>query len=1024
MRFFFIDWILLTSISSKAALGVDVKRLRQSNRPSNAQGSPTTLFSSSLDPSENDETSGRVLAMDMDMHMDHNMFQPLSCNDELSVDDCVIGSSNYLGTLSTVLGTTPTGEQVVIPCGKCAVVETTDGSTKSLPDGINVEGMLHFPSTANLTLETTHIVIQGILQMDPPDAALRNKVRVRMVGSEDHILYPHTENESVCDGMVCNVGKKAIVVAGGRLDIQGLEDDTCPAWAKLQSTVPPSGTAASTDCPLDHDITQGDGSFASVDIGSTPSGFGQHHSSGTFEVDKDEDGNKYLTQVVGWKGSGLRVSLDMTCADPASASNNGGKYRFSFRYRTHEGGSNGVAIWLQLQRTDGGRRNVGRCPAPIDNEWVTCTTIITLTDVETELLSQVATTMETKSGKTIDYDDVVFEAVARSHKLTVADPKAAACWGSRPNDEILITNIESSGGWADQAVKTVQSVDDFTGEIDVGQTKTVGGNPTSLEDDIHMASEVAWLSRPIVFEAEGDGPSNTIKDALHGGHLIIYHTPNVAQRIEGVEIHNFGQQGELGRYPIHFHMSGNVAGSTVRKNVIRESNQRCVVIHGSHEVLVEDNVAFDSYGHCYILEDGGEEDNTFKNNLGARTRTQPKEHSIGSSDHKPSTLWITNPKNHFIGNVCAGSQSTGIWFELRAIRGDSAELSENEGKDPKVLPLHTFKDNTAHSNHNHGMTTYFLGYRPHSEALFEGITSYQNRNGLMLHGTSNVRVKDAFFGMNTGSGVLYFGNFITNIIENSEFVGYCGTSGIKFSLEPRRSQVEVYSTSFSGYNDACNSGSYGKPLNIGNVQSKKEYDMPILSNLTFDSNIAHALNIGTNLENRNIFIEDHDGTMNPSGLPGFYVNDAAHMTTFIDTDLCSPGLNNQALFCENTCLRRIIVDTGSRDDYQMVVASETNSAKVFTFDKYITFNSANTQFDVVLPLDNYNVHFLRLPEQEIMVPPAVTFTFDDETNLDDPPNCEHITTASISFGCMQAHEECSASNECCSGDCSGEGKCM
>eukprot|EP00957_Ditylum_brightwellii_P021897 1651283-Ditylum_brightwellii.AAC.1 len=143
--------------------------------------------------------------------------------------------------------------------------------------------MLHFPSTANLTLETTHIVIQGILQMDPPDAALRNKVRVRMVGSEDHILYPHTENESVCDGMVCNVGKKAIVVAGGRLDIQGLEDDTCPAWAKLQSTVPPSGTAASTDCPLDHDITQGDGSFASVDIGSTPSGFGQHHSSGTFE---------------------------------------------------------------------------------------------------------------------------------------------------------------------------------------------------------------------------------------------------------------------------------------------------------------------------------------------------------------------------------------------------------------------------------------------------------------------------------------------------------------------------------------------------------------------------------------------------------------------------------------------------------------------------------------------------------------------------------------------------------------------
>ena len=96
--------------------------------------------------------------------------------------------------------------------------------------------------------------------------------------------------------------------------------------------------------------------------------------------------------------------------------------------------------------------------------------------------------------------------------------------------------------------------------------------------------------------------------------------------------------------PIHFHMSGSVSGSVVRKNVVRESNQRCVVIHGSHDVLVENNVAYDTHGHCFILEDGGETNNTFKDNLGAKTHNQGL--SIGSTDNKAATFWITHIKNH------------------------------------------------------------------------------------------------------------------------------------------------------------------------------------------------------------------------------------------------------------------------------------------------------------------------------------------------------------------------------------------
>jgi hypothetical protein len=56
---------------------------------------------------------------------------------------------------------------------------------------------------------------------------------------------------------------------------------------------------------------------------------------------------------------------------------------------------------------------------------------------------------------------------------------------------------------------------------------------------------VALLSRNIVFEgAIGEDEESD----YHGGHLTVYHTPNVTQIIEGAEFRNFGQQGVSGRY--------------------------------------------------------------------------------------------------------------------------------------------------------------------------------------------------------------------------------------------------------------------------------------------------------------------------------------------------------------------------------------------------------------------------------------------------------------------------------------------
>ena len=59
----------------------------------------------------------------------------------------------------------------------------------------------------------------------------------------------------------------------------------------------------------------------------------------------------------------------------------------------------------------------------------------------------------------------------------------------------------------------------------------------------------------------------------------------------------------LGSYPIHFHMTRDVSDKNplVKSNSIHDSFSRCVTIHASSGVRVEDNVAVDHFGHCYFL---------------------------------------------------------------------------------------------------------------------------------------------------------------------------------------------------------------------------------------------------------------------------------------------------------------------------------------------------------------------------------------------------------------------------------------
>ncbi|EGC32284.1 hypothetical protein DICPUDRAFT_98926 [Dictyostelium purpureum] len=212
-----------------------------------------------------------------------------------------------------------------------------------------------------------------------------------------------------------------------------------------------------------------------------------------------------------------------------------------------------------------------------------------------------------------------------------------------------------------------------------------------------------------------------------GAHIMIQKDFKNAH-FQGVELFQVGQSHVISRYPIHFHMCGRVdekggyeKPAYIQNCSVHKSFSRCYVIHGTHGLLVNNNIGFDSIGHCYMLCDGIEMDNIITNNLGLLTkagllfphdrscemckRVQPYDFNGNPTQctecEAVSTFWISNANNHFVGNVAAGSESAGIWYIFPEY---PTGLSHNEGVEKKIkpylIPARNFTNNVAHSNTN------------------------------------------------------------------------------------------------------------------------------------------------------------------------------------------------------------------------------------------------------------------------------------------------------------------------------------
>lgn len=177
---------------------------------------------------------------------------------------------------------------------------------------------------------------------------------------------------------------------------------------------------------------------------------------------------------------------------------------------------------------------------------------------------------------------------------------------------------------------------------------------------VDLRAEVAVLTRDVVVEGDPDS-----ERFMFGAHIMMHSPPELGEEqssmwIEQVEVRRAGQAFRLGRYPIHFHMCGARAGNYVKGSAIHHTYNRAVTMHGTNETLIQSNVAFDSLGHQFFVEDGSEAMNVYDGNLAMLAR---QSNALLAVDTTPANFWMTNPNNTVINNVAAGTtHGYGFWY--------------------------------------------------------------------------------------------------------------------------------------------------------------------------------------------------------------------------------------------------------------------------------------------------------------------------------------------------------------------------
>jgi hypothetical protein len=383
-------------------------------------------------------------------------------------------------------------------------------------------------------------------------------------------------------------------------------------------------------------------------------------------------------------------------------------------------------------------------------------------------------------------------------------------------------DVLDASGWREGDEIVLASTDYNPRQAEVRRIARIRGNRITLDEPLQymhfgaitfgvdQRGEVGLLNRNIKVQASVDA-----EQSYFGGHIMAMAGSRMT--VSGIELTRMGQHLTLARYPIHWHINGDVTGQYIRNSAIHDTYNRCVTIHGTNNLLVENNVTYNTVGHCFFMEDGIETGNQVVKNLGIQTKCHPtlpceptnltlphqstagqdSEHVLLPSDNTVSTFWITHPDNTYRDNVAAGSDQIGFWMAFPTHPIGAFEGTEISAKTwPGRSPLREFSGNTAHSNFDGFMLD--RGPRPDNKfgiagpnlisradprdensevivAHFDNFTGYKNRNGAVwgrgeMHLYTNLKLADNAIGYTHATAAPGAAPYTSRVVD-SLFVG-------------------------------------------------------------------------------------------------------------------------------------------------------------------------------------------------------------------------------------------------------------
>jgi len=418
-------------------------------------------------------------------------------------------------------------------------------------------------------------------------------------------------------------------------------------------------------------------------------------------------------------------------------------------------------------------------------------------------------------------------AEAGSTSIEVLD---AAQW--QAGDEIVLASTDFDPRQAER--RTISAISGNSITLDKPLEYMHFGEITFEVDE---RGEVGLLTRNIKVQASEDAA-----ETFFGGHIMAMVTSKLY--VEGVELNRMGQNLELARYPIHWHLVGDTGkGQYIKNAAIHDTFNRCVTVHGTNFLRVENNVTYNTVGHCFFMEDGIEHHNEFVHNLAIQTKCHTSKACVPTnlaaagerpdyqnrqavrengqnatdvllpSDNTVASYWITNPDNTYRDNVAAGSDANGFWMALpEHPNGAFQDSDASKATWPRRTPFREFKGNVAHSNYDSFMfdrniaanNTFGVTGSSHTGlenpadpaskpvvAVFEDLTSYKNRNGAIwgrgeMHLFKNLKLADSAIGFTHASGA--FGRYdYTSQVVDSLFVGETDNIG-----NPQTAEEKAY----------------------------------------------------------------------------------------------------------------------------------------------------------------------------------------------------------------------------------------